>query len=46
MIREIFSSWFFDDFATFVRCHLRSINLPQKSILFIDNAPVHQEDLI
>lgn len=43
MTQAIFEQWFFDDFVPSVRAFLRSKNLPEKAVLFLDNAPAHPE---
>lgn len=44
--KEIFREWFHTEFVPSVRQKLREINLPQKAILILDNAPGHPENLV
>nr|XP_022908086.1 jerky protein homolog-like [Onthophagus taurus] len=41
MTGELFKEWFFQHFVPEVRCFLRAQELPQKAILFVDNATFH-----
>jgi len=43
MNRQIFLDWFHNEFVSSVRNHLKSINLPQKASLLLDNCPGHPE---
>lgn len=36
--------WFRNDFVPVVQAHLKSLGLPPKAILFLDNAPSHPEE--
>jgi hypothetical protein len=46
MNQEIFKDWFFKQFVPSVREHLRSKNLPETSMLLLDNAPSHPNDSV
>ena len=41
MTSDIFSEWFKTEFVPAVRKHLRSMKLPEKAILLLDNCPAH-----
>lgn len=43
--REIFRDWFYMDFVPEVRKRMRQLNLETKTLLILDNAPGHPEDL-
>lgn len=40
----LFKEWFHDEFIPSVRKHLKSKNLDQKAILFLDNCPGHPDE--
>lgn len=40
----IFKNWFFKNFVPDVKMYLKKNNLPQKAILFLDNAPSHPDE--
>lgn len=44
MNQLIFTDWFRNVFVPNVQSHLKRMNLPQKAILFLDNAPAHPEE--
>lgn len=41
MTSAIFEDWFHKEFAPSVRKHLRSLKLPEKALLLLDNCPAH-----
>ncbi|XP_018569629.2 jerky protein homolog-like [Anoplophora glabripennis] len=41
MTGQIFKDWFFENFVLEVKSFLRNMNLPQKAVLLLDNAPSH-----
>ena len=41
MTSDIFEDWFHNSFVPEVRKHLRSLKLPEKAILLLDNCPAH-----
>ena len=41
MTSDIFQEWFNDHFVPAVRKHLRSLKLPERAILLLDNCPAH-----
>lgn len=43
MSSDLFSEWFESEFVPKVKRHLKSINLPIKAILVLDNAPTHPD---
>ena len=46
MTKTIFEEWFHKSFVPSVQEHLRSLNLPPKAMLLLDNAPVHCKNMI
>ncbi|KAJ4427021.1 hypothetical protein ANN_26820 [Periplaneta americana] len=44
MTRDILSSWFHSKFVPEVNAFLKSVGLPVKAVLFIDNAPSHPNE--
>ncbi|XP_038611499.1 jerky protein homolog-like [Tachyglossus aculeatus] len=44
MERAIFKQWFDESFVPQVREHLRSLGLPEKAVLLLDNAPAHPNE--
>lgn len=46
MNADLFKEWFDLEFVPKVKDHLRSINLPIKAILLLDNAPTHPQNII
>ncbi len=45
MDMEIFEDWFHHQFVPKTRAYLRSKNLEEKAILFLDNCPAHPDEL-
>lgn len=43
--KDLFREWFHMEFVPAVRKHLKELNLPQKALLLLDNAPGHPVDL-
>lgn len=41
----IFKDWFINDFVPKVTKHLKSLKLPVKAVLVLDNAPTHPENI-
>ena len=41
MTSDIFEDWFHNSFVPEVRKHLRSLKLPEKAVLLLDNCPAH-----
>lgn len=41
MDSSLFKAWFFDKFVPHCRSALRDLNLPEKALLLLDNAPSH-----
>lgn len=46
MTKDIFREVFHSEFVPSVRENLKKLNLPQKAILILDNAPGHPDDLV
>lgn len=46
MNQSIFIEWFQQVFVPAVQTHLKSLDLPPKAILFLDNAPAHPEETL
>ena len=46
MTKTIFEEWFHKSFVPSVQEHLRSLNLPPKALLLLDNAPAHCKNMI
>ncbi|XP_050313064.1 jerky protein homolog-like [Anthonomus grandis grandis] len=44
MNSDLFKEWFNLEFAPRVKKHLKSVNLPIKAVLVLDNAPTHPHD--